>query len=205
MTIDKNHDKMKIRFAIKNERNYSVKRTVIKIVSKRQEFDESLANMIGELLDAEINEGANEDALEDAETSYNKLKERFDDSKAIEVITEGSVTEDDEGNIEISYCENDADSAKETVVRIVFNKKAPGLVSVVRTGEMNTMLSFETCKRHKCFYHTPYMPLEIVVSTVEVKNTFLTDGRLFLNYLIQVKGLSCDRCTIDLEMIQIDS
>ena len=193
--------------------NSQIKKVIIKIISKRREFDERLTDLIGNLLESESMYGKRQrdftfkDAIEeivgDTDTEFlEKLTESFEDSQAIEVITEGFIMEDNDGNIEIEYDENDSEGANGTVIRIIFNRNEPGLVSVVREGEMNTMLSFESGKRHKSIYNTPYMPFELSINTIEVKNTVLTDGRLFLNYLIEIKGLSCDRCTIDFEITQ---
>ena len=193
--------------------NYPVKKVIIKIISKRREFDERLTDLIGNLLESESMYGKRQrdftfkDAIEeivgDTDTEFlEKLTESFEDSQAIEVITEGFIMEDNDGNIEIEYDENDSEDFNGTIVRIIFNRNEPGLVSVVREGDINTMLSFESGKRHKSVYNTPYMPFELSINTIEVKNTVLTDGRLFLNYLIEIKGLSCDRCTIDFEITQ---
>ena len=193
--------------------NRPVKKVIIKIISKRREFDERLTDLIGNLLESESMYGKRQrdftfkDAIEeivgDTDTEFlEKLTESFEDSQAIEVITEGFIMEDNDGNIEIEYDENDSEDSNGTIVRIIFNRNEPGLVSVVREGDINTMLSFESGKRHKSVYNTPYMPFELSINTIEVKNTVLTDGRLFLNYLIEIKGLSCDRCTIDFEITQ---
>ncbi len=193
--------------------NRPVKKVIIKIISKRREFDERLTDLIGNLLESESMYGKRQrdftfkDAIEeivgDTDTEFlEKLTESFEDSQAIEVITEGFIMEDNDGNIEIEYDENDSEDFNGTIVRIIFNRNEPGLVSVVREGDINTMLSFESGKRHKSVYNTPYMPFELSINTIEVKNTVLTDGRLFLNYLIEIKGLSCDRCTIDFEITQ---
>ena len=193
--------------------NRPVKKVIIKIISKRREFDERLTDLIGNLLESESMYGKRQrdftfkDAIEeivgDTDTEFlEKLTESFEDSQAIEVITEGLIMEDNDGNIEIEYDENDSEDFNGTIVRIIFNRNEPGLVSVVREGDINTMLSFESGKRHKSVYNTPYMPFELSINTIEVKNTVLTDGRLFLNYLIEIKGLSCDRCTIDFEITQ---
>lgn len=190
-----------------------MKKVIIKIISKRREFDERLTDLIGNLLESESMYGKRQrdftfkDAIEeivgDTDTEFlEKLTESFEDSQAIEVITEGFIMEDNDGNIEIEYDENDSEDFNGTIVRIIFNRNEPGLVSVVREGDINTMLSFESGKRHKSVYNTPYMPFELSINTIEVKNTVLTDGRLFLNYLIEIKGLSCDRCTIDFEITQ---
>ncbi len=190
-----------------------MKKVIIKIISKRREFDERLTDLIGNLLESESMYGKRQrdftfkDAIEeivgDTDTEFlEKLTESFEDSQAIEVITEGFIMEDNDGNIEIEYDENDSEDSNGTIVRIIFNRNEPGLVSVVREGDINTMLSFESGKRHKSVYNTPYMPFELSINTIEVKNTVLTDGRLFLNYLIEIKGLSCDRCTIDFEITQ---
>ena len=145
-----------------------MKKVIIKIISKRREFDERLTDLIGNLLESESMYGKRQrdftfkDAIEeivgDTDTEFlEKLTESFEDSQAIEVITEGFIMEDNDGNIEIEYDENDSEDSNGTIVRIIFNRNEPGLVSVVREGDINTMLSFESGKRHKSVYNTPYI------------------------------------------------
>lgn len=123
-----------------------------------------------------------------------------DGDDATEIISEGRFISDNDGNIEISYDESEISGMAGTVCRIVFNKRSPGLVSMIREGSVNTMLSFEEGKRHKSAYNTPYMPFQLAINTLEVDNRLLEDGELYLNYVIEISGLGSERCTVELKI-----
>jgi uncharacterized beta-barrel protein YwiB (DUF1934 family) len=131
---------------------------------------------------------------------FDGLYNDIDGDDFVDMITEGTLSVDDEGEVELSYLEGDGTGLEGTEVKLVFHKDNPDLVSMLRFGSMSTMLSFEAGKRHKSVYKTPYMPFDLTVNTIEVENTLLSDGALYLNYLMEVRGLSSDRVTIFIDV-----
>lgn len=195
------------------------KKVMIHLVTKRKEIDEDIINTLGEcfgdvgskrdiripdyegdLSDTEYNSAVKllleyifgDEEREEFDGLYNDI----DGDDFVDMITEGELTISDEGEVELSYLEGDGTGLEGTEVKLVFSKNNPDLVSMLRMGNMSTMLSFEAGKRHKSVYKTPYMPFDLTVNTLEVENTLLDDGALYLNYLMEVRGLSSDRVTI---------
>ena len=75
---------------------------------------------------------------------------------------------------------------------MVFDKGNEGLVTMMRSGAVNTALVFEAGNRHICVYHTPYMPFELCVHTLKVENHLLDEGKLYLDYIIEFRGAKAE-------------
>ena len=128
------------------------------------------------------------------------LYDDIDGENYLEMMSEGEISVNDDGEATLSYMEGDENGLEGTRVKLVFSKDDPSLISMLREGQMNTMLSFEAGKRHKSIYHTPYMPFDLTVNTIEVENDLLTNGMLYLNYIMEVHGLCRDRITISISV-----
>lgn len=198
------------------------KRVIIEILTKRKEIDEDTVDILDECFggigddrdiripDTDISELEYNTAVkrlleyifsddgDDMDSLYGDIEE--DDTV---LISEGELSDDGE-NVVISYEEGDENGLSGTSVKIFFPQNDPTLVSMLREGDMNTMLSFETGKRHKSVYNTPYMPFDLTVNTLEVDNTVLYDGRLYLNYVMEVHGLCHDRISLNLRIRNAD-
>lgn len=194
------------------------KKIMIHLVTKRREIDEDIIETLGECFGGidNINDVTLPDGEVISEEEYNvavkklleyifgeddkdELEGLYDEIEGedfVDLITEGELCVDNDGNVEISYLEGDDTGLEGTKVKLIFNENNPALISMMREGSMNTMLSFEAGKRHKSVYNTPYMPFDLTVNTLEVDNTLMTEGSLYLNYLMEVRGLSADRVTI---------
>ncbi len=79
----------------------------------------------------------------------------------------------------------------QTVVR--FDMRQPHIVSMVRTGEVSTTLVFEKGKRYHCTYKTPFMPFEVCIHTLEVKNRLDLGETLELDYIVEIRGGRAER------------
>ncbi len=184
----------------------SLKRNVvIKILSLRQDADDGLVDILGEILKngASLNEPNDEDELvRDAleflsdDESLDGMRENCEE----ELITEGYIEIDDGGNVEISYEESEMGGLEGSKVRLVFNKETPKLVSMIREGIISTMLSYEEGKRHKSIYRTPYMAFDLTLNTSKVDNRILDGGALVLSYVMEIRGLSVSRCKLELSI-----
>ena len=83
------------------------------------------------------------------------------------------------------------------------DKDNAGLVSMLRDGTVSTALTFERGKRHHCIYNTPIMPFEICVRTLKVENNILDNGKLALDYIIEIRGAKAERTKFELEVIKM--
>ena len=195
------------------------KNVVINLVTKRKEIDEETVEVLDQIFgevgsdrDIKIPDYEGDLSQEEYNSAVKKLLEYifgdedkdeldslYDDIEGenyLELMSEGELEVDKSGEVTLSYLEGDENGLEGTKVKLVFNKEDPLLISMLREGQMNTMLSFEAGKRHKSIYHTPYMPFDLTVNTIEVENNILDGGMLYLNYIMEVHGLCRDRITI---------
>lgn len=87
---------------------------------------------------------------------------------------------------------------------IKFDTRKPQEVSIVRTGAIDSFMSFEKGKRHLCVYNTGIMPFEICIYSKDVDNRLLTDGYLEITYLIEIKGACAQKTIFKMEIEKYD-
>ncbi len=115
------------------------------------------------------------------------------DFEPSEMLMEGRLITGKE-RVELVYAESELTGMEGSVTTIGFSRAEPMLVSMMRTGIVNTAMVFEAGRRHICLYNTPFSQFEICVHTVKVENRLLRDGFLLLDYLIEVHGARAERC-----------
>ena len=104
-----------------------------------------------------------------------------------EYITEAELEEGE--SYEIVYRESEELGMGDTVVKICWTKKEPGRVSVIRGGEVETVMTFEEGKRHISTYSMPGMSFELCTRSLRVDNKFSLDGGdIFLDYIVEIRG-----------------
>ncbi len=106
-----------------------------------------------------------------------------------------------DGRVEISYDETEATGMAGSRTVISFLEEEKGIVSMVREGTVSTSLVFESAKRYRCVYQTPYMPFEICVHTRKVENRLLVDGTLTLDYVIEIRGAKAERTKFSMQIL----
>lgn len=109
-----------------------------------------------------------------------------DEVNEIELCTEAKIGTAKDGSVEITYRENEDDKQIATLSKIIFRPETPDLLAMTKKGAINTVLSFEEGKMHICTYDTPYMPFKVYVFANRVDNRLLTDGRLKLDYILNI-------------------
>lgn len=162
-----------------------LKKVMIHISSRHTEASDALFSyMFGE----------NNPAEENADLAYPLEEEDFeiDENEPIEILTEGSLHVTKEGRVTLSYEETELSGMEGARTSVVFDRKSEGLVTMMRSGSVNTALVFEEGSRHICVYQTPYMPFELCVHTLKVDNRLLSEGRLYLDYIIEFRGAKAE-------------
>ena len=119
----------------------------------------------------------------------------------IEMFSEGELYITDERVI-IAYDESELTGMEGSHTQVRFERAQAGLVTMMRNGSVNTILVFEEGKRHICAYQTPYMPFEICVFTKSVKNTLLDDGKIELDYIVEIRGAQAERTQFKIEIFE---
>ena len=154
----------------------------IKTVVIDQDDCEDIGSRLSLLLDAI----GDSDVLSTLEQDEFERLLSEDNSDEIELCTEATIETGVGGNIEISYRENEDDPQLSTLSKIIFRPDDPELVVMSKEGPINTVLSFEEGKTHICEYQTPFMPFKMYVNSSRVKNSLLQNGRLDLDYVLNV-------------------
>lgn len=96
--------------------------------------------------------------------------------------------------VELVYEEGELTGMEGSVTSVGFDRDNPGLVSMIRTGSVETALIFEEGKRHFSVYNTPFSDFQVCVHTLQVQNRLLKEGTLSLDYLIEIHGAQAERC-----------
>ena len=123
-----------------------------------------------------------------------------DEGESVQFYTEGIMTIDGQGNLSLSYDESDLTGMEGAVTSVNFNLSECGLVTLMRSGAYRMAMVFERGARHICTYQTPYMPIEMAVTTRKLTNTLTEDGgTLEVEYSIDANGMRCERARIRLE------
>ncbi len=131
-----------------------------------------------------------------SEVPDTETKER-EDPLVMELTTEGSI-HDDGDRVEIRYTENRLSGMEGDRTLVAFNRSDPQFLSMVRSGTVYTALSFEAGKRYICSYHTTIMPFEVCVYTISVDNRFAEEGKINLEYIIEIRGAQSAHCKLSL-------
>lgn len=118
----------------------------------------------------------------------------------IELCTEATLSEKEDGCIEISYLENEDDEQLKTRAKIIFSKANPSLVIMSKEGAMSAFLSFEEGKTHICTYDTPFMPIKVYVNASVVDNRLLSDGSLKLNYILNLNDCAPQHFAVEVKI-----
>lgn len=121
------------------------------------------------------------------------------EEETIEVMTEGILRQ--KGNLcEIIYEESELTGMAGAKTSVSFRRDNGGLVSMMRCGTVKTALIFEAGRRHICVYHTPFAPFTLCVCSHKVDNRLLTEGRLFLDYAVEIRGAQAERTRFTMEI-----
>lgn len=127
-----------------------------------------------------------------------------DEPEVSEMLVEGRLITTTH-RVELVYEELLSDGMGSTVTKICFDRSCPEMVSMLRSGAINTALVFENKKRHLCIYNIPSaVGFEICISTVKVDNRLLSDGVLILDYYMEVHGVQTDHCKLEITLLNCE-
>ena len=108
---------------------------------------------------------------------------------------------DDGVRISISYNETAESGLQGSRATLAFRRDEPQVLHMTRSGSVKTALLFETGRLHSCVYQTPIMPFEVCVLTTEVCNRLEQEGRLVLDYHIELRGAAPEHTHLTLEIL----
>ena len=123
------------------------------------------------------------------------------EGEKIEIATDGTLSLEN-GRVELSYDETELTGMEGSRTAISFSEDTPELITMVREGTVSTALVFEPNKRHHCVYKTPYMPFELCVRTLKVDNKLESENRLYIDYIIEIRGAKAERTKFELTFFE---
>ncbi len=138
--------------------------------------------------------------LFDGQPDVDEELEEWDDEEASgpeEMLVEGKLVTNEQ-RVELLYEESELSGMQGSVTTIGFARNAPGLISMNRTGSVVTSLVFEEGKRHFSVYDTMFSSFQVCVRTLRVENRLLSEGRLGIEYLIEIHGAQAERCEMSI-------
>lgn len=123
----------------------------------------------------------------------------------MELISDGymTLTPTAEGDtaVTLTYDETEITGMEGAHSTITFRTGEPTLVTLVRSGSVTTALTFKPHHRAICVYQTPYMPFQVGIHCLGVKNDILQKGDLLLDYIIEIRGAQAERCRMELQIL----
>ncbi len=163
-----------------------LKKVMIHLSSRRGDMANELFDYIFEESEDMENETADEEGEEE-------------DDAPMEISAEGKLRVRD-GEVRLSYEETELTGMEGATTVLSFHENNPGLITMMRSGTVNTALVFEEKNRHICAYQTPYMPFELCVHTLKVDNRLLSEGKIFLDYIIEFRGAKAEHNLFELSI-----
>ena len=99
----------------------------------------------------------------------------------------------EDGTVTLLYDDNELFDGENTKTSISFSEAQPEVLTLIRDGNISNAMVFEKGKRHISVYNTPFMPFELCIHTLKVKNNLLRTGVIELDYIIEIHGVQTER------------
>ncbi len=122
------------------------------------------------------------------------------EGERIEINTDGELCCEG-GRVELLYDETELTGMEGSRTSISYEEKHPGLITMIREGTVSTALVFEEGVRHHCVYKTPYMPFQICVHTLRIENFLESEGRIYIDYIIEIRGARAERTKLEIKIL----
>ena len=115
-----------------------------------------------------------------------KGKQSYEDveDETIELVTEGLLAKEGEGEYTLSYQESELTGLEGTLTTFQIEN---GRITLMRIGEVNSQMVFEEGRRHLSMYNPPYGALAVGVNTRRMRTTLGDDGgNIEIDYAIEI-------------------
>lgn len=144
------------------------------------------------------------------EAQYERLRRQIaaEERKKKEIVETLSCCDgrwrETEDRVSLSYKEPEDSGMGDSDTQLSFQKSEPGTLTLLRSGEVRAALVFEQGVRHHCNYVTPFMPFEVCIYARRVENQLLTDGELYISYIVEIRGAEAECCRLTISVRQDD-
>lgn len=113
-----------------------------------------------------------------------------DSEKSIMTTLSDGVLSRENGRVRLEYTDNDGDPGGGLIkTTIEFEEATPGIILVIREGELNSSMLFEVGKKHDAVYRTGELDARLAVTAKRTENDLLGSGRLYLDYVLSLDPL----------------
>lgn len=115
-----------------------------------------------------------------------KGKQSYEDmeDETIELVTEGLLAKEGEGEYTLSYQESELTGLEGTLTTFQIEGER---ITLMRIGEVNSQMVFEEGRRHLSMYDTPYGALAIGISTRKMRSSLGEHGGdIEIDYAIEI-------------------
>lgn len=105
-----------------------------------------------------------------------------------------------DGRATAVYAETNDDGGI-NLTEIHFSTDDAGLITIIKSGEAETVMTFERGRRHRAVYHTPYMDFDMRLFAARVENTFTPGfgGEIHLDYALEIRGAAAHRTVMTMK------
>jgi len=121
-------------------------------------------------------------------------------TETLSMSLEGEISEKN-GQIELSYYQYSDDGLEKTLNRIVFSKIDPNLVTVLRSGELSSRMTFNNkAKFVKALYKLPFGKIDMNIYTKLLDNQLSNEGgSIRIHYVLEVVNGTMQYCELELK------
>lgn len=118
-----------------------------------------------------------------------------------EFVTEAQYVEGD--RCDLIYKESVELGMGNCTVKLTWLAEDPQIVTVMRSGELETVMTFEPGRRHITSYNMPGMTFELCTHTMKCENDFDGNigGEIYVDYIVEVRGGFAGRRKMRVEVL----
>lgn len=122
-------------------------------------------------------------------------------SEESEFVTDAEFTMDE--RCDLTYKESAELGMGDSCVKISWLRDDPYVITIMRTGDVETVMAFEPGRRHITAYNMPGMAFELCTHTLKCENTFggEMEGIIYLDYIIEIRGGFAGRRKMKIEVL----
>ena len=103
---------------------------------------------------------------------------------------------------ELVYTESSELGMGDSSVKVSWLRDDPQIITIMRTGDVETVMAFEPGRRHITAYSMPGMSFELCTHTLKAENTFDGEsGEIYLDYIIEIRGGFAGRRKMRIELL----
>ena len=122
-------------------------------------------------------------------------------SEESEFVTDAEFTMGE--RCDLAYKESAELGMGDSRVKISWLRDDPYVITIMRTGDVETVMAFEPGRRHITAYNMPGMAFELCTHTLKCENSFdgEREGIIYLDYIIEIRGGFAGRRKMKIEML----